>query len=401
MANDRDKQFQSASSELYYYDEYSKTHKPVIEADGMLPIQSIQKKWKDSFTEPNNALNTDKWEVLQTGAGHSITILNGELNIVTGVTPNTETILQSKETFSDPFRALFGLKMTQKIINQAFYVEAVSVDPTTGIADGKCAVSWRMSGDDSLTSDYAVYETMNGGQARLASSAVDTNVSQTAYGIYELELFADEVWYHARAMDSTAGRAYSAVRHQQIPDPNAIFKVRIRALNKTTAPASSTTFSMQFVTVVDYAELTAEITSGRGNSVAGQGIYATVGGTVAVSTVTTAYVSPKSVFYADTTANVTTTTPYVSVARDTGATTNAYNTYRVRINSSHAGTLEILHGASSTATSNKSSGSWAVEANVPLVVEVPILARYIAFRFTNTGGATTTSFEAISALMGN
>jgi hypothetical protein len=84
-------------------------------------------------------------------------------------------------------------------------------------------------------------------------------------------------------MDSSSGRSNSYVRHQQIPDPNGLYKVRIRVSNRATAPASSTTVNIQYVTVIDYAELTAEITAGRGNIAQGQGIYAQVGGTVSIS----------------------------------------------------------------------------------------------------------------------
>lgn len=214
-------------------------------ADDMMKVKSLQKKWKDAFT--GASLDPNKWEVVQQGAGQTIYVSNGVLTISTGTTPNAETILLSKETFTDPVRVLFGFMISQKIANQEFFLELVSVDPATGQADGLNAAAWRISYDDNTTNDYAVYEVQTGGLPRLASSAVDTNVAQTSYGIYEIELFADECWFHARGMDSSSGRSYSAVRHQQIPDPNAVFKVRIRARNKSTAPASNTDFKFLFV----------------------------------------------------------------------------------------------------------------------------------------------------------
>lgn len=252
--------------------------------DDMVKIKSTQKKWKDSFTSPTNALNTtEKWDLIQTGTGHTLTVAGGELSIISGTTINTETIIMSKETFTDPFRALFGFKASQKIANTDLIMEAVSVNKTTGVPDGLHSVAWRVSGSDNTTTTNAVYTTKNGGLADLASTNVSIVNAVTSYSILELELFADEVWYHSRTMDSNGGRGASYVRHQQIPEPNAVFKIRIRVLNRGTAPATPTTYWFQFVNVVDYAELTAEITSGRGNISAGQGMYATVGGTVSIS----------------------------------------------------------------------------------------------------------------------
>jgi hypothetical protein len=251
-----------------------------------LKMKSVQKKWRDAFTNPTNALNTtDKWDLVQTGTGMTVSVVNGELQITSGTTISQETILMSKETFTDPFRALFAVKMSQKIANTDFIVEAVSVDPTTGLPDGLDAVQWRLSGSDTTTTTNGVYVTQNGGLTALASGN-STIQAVTAYNVLELELFSDEVWWHSRIMDSANGRSNSYVRQQQIPNPDGLFKIRVRVLNRATAPASSTTCYIQYVTVIDYAELTAEITAGRGNVVAGQGMYATVGGTVTASNIT-------------------------------------------------------------------------------------------------------------------
>lgn len=247
-----------------------------------IKMKSVQKKWRDSFI--GSSLDTSKWDLVQQGAGQTITVVNGELQITSGTTINSETILMTKETFTDPFRALFAIKMSQKIANTDVIVEAVSVDKSTGlpVPSTQDSVAWRLSGSDNTTTTNGVYLTQQGGLTALASSSSTIN-ALTAYSILELEVFSDEVWWHARQMDSSSGRTNSYVRHQQIPDPNGLFKIRIRVLNRSTAPASSTTAYFQYVTVIDYAELTAEITAGRGNVVAGQGIYTTVGGTVGIS----------------------------------------------------------------------------------------------------------------------
>jgi hypothetical protein len=72
--------------------------------------------------------------------------------------------------------------------------------------------------------------------------------------------------------------------------------VRLRWLNGSTAPASNTNASLQFVAVQDYQELTAEITAGRGQSSAGQAIAAAV---VSMPTIT-ASLTPSTSFGAST-----------------------------------------------------------------------------------------------------
>lgn len=230
--------------------------------DDMVKMKSVQKKFRDSFS--GASLDTTKWDST-TGSGASITQSGGALTLASGTTANSETFIQSKETFTIPFRVVIGLTLSQRIANQTFWVEAVSVNATTGVPDGNHCVAWRFDG---TTATNAIYEVQNGGLARLASAA-STIVTTASGGVYELEPFADEAWFHSGTLDATTGRANSYRRHQQIPDPNAVFKIRLRWLNGATPPASSTNAVVQFLAVQDYAELTAEITAGRGNAVAG------------------------------------------------------------------------------------------------------------------------------------
>lgn len=366
--------------------------------DDMFKVKSLQKKWRDTFA--GTSLDPEIWEVVSVGQGQSVQINTpGLLEFNLGTVDGAETVLLSKEVFTVPFRTMVGHYLSQRLAQNLIMIEMVSVDPVTLIPNNQFRSFWQYDTTSATQGKYGV----QGGHIDPLISAASTISTTASQNIAEIEMYPDECWFHSRLMDSTNGRSNSYVRHQQIPNPNALYKLRLTARNVGT-PASATTWGIQYATVIDYAELTAEITASRGSGIAGQALPVLgAGGTIAtvstVSTMTTGYVSPKSVFYADSTSNVTTATPYVSTARDCGST-NLYSTFRVRINSDRAGKLEIFNGSSSTTTSNRLSGSWDVVANVPLLVEIPIVARYIGFRFTNTGGSTTTSFEAVSALMG-
>jgi hypothetical protein len=255
--------------------------------DDMYKVKTNQKKWKADFS--GTSLNTSMWEVVQTGTGQTITVASGILSVAMGTTVNAETVLLSKETFTIPVKAMFALNLSQKIAQNEVYMELVAVDPVTGVVDTVTPniAAWKVSGTDNTGNTYAVYQNQAMGIPLTSSAATNTISAQTGAGVYsifEIEPYTDELWFHTKVMDSANGRSYSAVRHQNIPNPNAVYKVRLRIKNGTTAPASATTVNFQFVNVNDYAELTAEVTAGRGNTSAGQGMamYA-VGGTLSVS----------------------------------------------------------------------------------------------------------------------
>jgi hypothetical protein len=239
--------------------------------EDMLKVKSVQKKWRDSFN--GSEVNPGKW-TQQIGSGASLGVAGGVLTMASGIAANAETWLLSTEVFTIPFRLSIAVTLSQRIANQGFLVEAVSVNRETGLPDGLHAVALLFDGTNAA---QAKYEVQNGGLARL-SSAVSTFPSTASNGIYEIEAFADEAWFHGGALDATTGRANSYRRHQQIPDPNALYKVRLRWLNGATPPASSSNALVQFLAVQDYAELTAEITAGRGQSVAGQSVAVNVVG---------------------------------------------------------------------------------------------------------------------------
>ena len=247
------------------------------ELDNAYKIKTMQKKFRDSFSGAE--LDPKKWRST-VGAGGSVAVAAGVLTMASGTTANAETSVITEEVFTIPFRASIGLTLSQRIINQQFFVEAVSVDPATLQPDGRHCVALRFDG---ATATTAIYEVQNGGLARLASTA-STFPTTVSGGLYELEAFSDEAWFHGGALDSTNARTNSYRRHQQIPDPNGLYKVRLRWLNGGTPPASTTSALIQFITVQDYMELTAEITAGRGQSVAGQAVGVTVAGSLPAGT---------------------------------------------------------------------------------------------------------------------
>jgi hypothetical protein len=336
--------------------------------DGSALVSSVQKKFRDSWTRPLSEL----WDVTTSG-GVTATNSAGVLTIASGTTAAGYAELLSKETFTIPFRTMIAVQSgTPRQPNTHHYIEAVSVDATTGLPDGKHSLAMDFGGAASTTATQVVYEVQNGGLAPLASAAA-TIVTTVSYSILELEPFADEAYFHSRTLDATSGRANSYVRHQQIPDPTALYKLRIRSMNHAAwklitgavagtgnairltsaahgytgtptvwvealngvtnngaevrgnyaitvvdvntieltdtvfggayvagsgrvalgaAPGASINLQSQFINCQDYAELTAEITAGRGQAVEGQAIAARlVAGNAAIGAVTVSAVT--------------------------------------------------------------------------------------------------------------
>jgi len=357
--------------------------------DDMLKVKSVQKKFRDSFV--GSSLDSSKWDNT-IGTGGSISVSGGTLIIGSGATASAETSIITKEFFSVPFRVSIGFMLSQRIANQTFIVEAVSVNPTTGVPDGLHAAAWVYDG---TTVTQAKYRVQNGGLAPL-DSAVSTVPTSASLAVMEIEPFADECWFHGGVIDSTAGRANSYRRHQQIPDPNAVYKISLRWVNGGTAPASSTNATVQYVAVQDYAELTAEITAGRGQTVAGQGIGVNV---ITMPTVTANVTPTQCIYYNDSVTNQAASATLTGTSRYTGTaagTAQRYQKFSAFVFSDQAGTIRIECSNDNT-TWRRATVDTPVTANTPVVLSVPVMTRYHRVVYVN-GATLTTQFMLNSAL---
>jgi hypothetical protein len=98
-----------------------------------------------------------------------------------------------------------------------------------------------------------------------------------------LEFRAVDTWLSAVAADTTGSKTGAALRlSRQVPDPGKMYKLRLRAKNIGT-PATSTVATIYRSLVMDVQELTAEITSGRGDNVAGKGVGVVVTNAVSIT----------------------------------------------------------------------------------------------------------------------
>lgn len=242
-------------------------------ARGAALVQTVSAKFRESF--PGSAVRDGVWDT-SVGTGGSLSVASGQLTMASGTTANSVTSITSKQTFTVPFRFSIGLSLSQRIANQTFFIEMVSIG-NDGLPDGLNQAAWAFDG---TTATQAKYQVQAHGLTALTSGAV-TVVTTASTSLFEIEPFSDECWWHSSAVDSTGNRTNSYRRQLQSPDPNALYEVRLRWVNGATPPASSTNAVVSFTTVSDYAEITAEITAGRGQASGGQAIATVLTGSTA------------------------------------------------------------------------------------------------------------------------
>jgi hypothetical protein len=282
-------------------------------------VNSVQSKFRDNFS--GTVLDPAKW-VLTVGSGMTATVNNG-LVITAGTTSGSETIMESIGAYRFPLRAMLGIIQSQKVAGQEVHFELVSVDETTLAADGKNACGFLSDGADAMN----LVRPRHFGFGRTTPVIGTTfftaaNLNAATGQILELEPSPDEVWWHTRASDSGTARSTSVVRQSDAPDPTALYKLRIRVKN-TAALASSTTITIQYVVVTDYAELTAEITAGRGANSAGQALPVYMAGAINLATMPVANNA-----IADTSTVLAAGATYTGTAK---AVTSVYNTLGVEV----------------------------------------------------------------------
>lgn len=267
-------------------------------------VSGNKTRFRKDFIHATNAAFLEDFDVV-IGTGQTATSGTGNLIMTSGTTINQTSTVTTKQMFTVPFTSAFGFKVSAKSTNVAFYVELVACDPITGVIDETVVAAWKVAGSDAATTTLAQYEVRNGGAARLASSNVTVPTVTTDF-IFEISLENDEVWFHAKAMDSTTGRTTSFARQSVCPNPSKTYKLRYRMVNAGTAPVN-TTFTSAFIAAQDSTDIKVEVTGGQGSSSAGQAIPVAITGAPTVTVGAT-------VLGASATANGTSVTKVLSAA---------------------------------------------------------------------------------------
>jgi len=126
----------SASLPVVISSSQTSTQPPARSSQGVIVTSAQQKLFRTTFAKVQAGADSEFFTTIATGSGQTIAQSAGNLTIATGTTVNSETILRSTTSFTGSMLARIQTILSQRIVNQNFFVELVDV-----IGDGLTATA--------------------------------------------------------------------------------------------------------------------------------------------------------------------------------------------------------------------------------------------------------------------
>lgn len=347
--------------------------------DGAAIVSGLAAAFRDDFT--GDAINPDNW-VITVGNGMTTSVAASELTIAAGGVAGAETVLTSKFALTVPCKCEFGLRLSQRIVNQEVRLELVN-------AAGDMAAYIVFDG---VTATSAKIGNINGSLG-LADAAWPGQTATTGEQLFELQLYASEVWYASRAVDTIAGRQAAACRSRHVPDPSDSYFIRLRVIN-TGVPASNTNVAIGSIGAQDINEVFAEISGANPINAVGMAMPVLISSSVALVVSGTVSAQVLGGHYQDTITSLGASATFTGTSRDAAAVL-AKKTFNACAFANQSGTLliEMSNDNATWCTAKKQ----AVVANEPVELSALIVTRYYRVKFINNAVAQT-QFMLNSAL---
>ena len=242
-----------------------------------LLVGSARERFFDGFNPFDTSL-TGNWELVQTGPGMTVTgPLGGAvagavpyINIASGVTASSRTILLSRSIFSMPLDLRYQISASQRIANNHFIIGFVEVDPVSGAIVTSNSLT---AEPEALNARNAVYHKHDGTVAttanlrvRAAGSALDTNANAfgtafttvatgtspnfTPATIFGIMLEREKVLSRAWGQNISTNTGGQFTYDKIILDPTKRYKLAI-IIDNVAAPASTTDWRIHNINVMD------------------------------------------------------------------------------------------------------------------------------------------------------
>ena len=305
-------------------------------SNALVTQPAYQTLFKTAFPNAMSGADSTYFTTVATGSGQTINQTGGNLVITAGTTTNAETILRSTQSFTGSMITRVQNILSQRIVNNNFFVELVDIIGDNLVASASSATSLTVTISNNPFTAVNVGQSMYIGNlaaglvgvpGRYAIASVSgNNVTFTVAGFtissgtcslfgwnYYQQQFtaavATNVAYDAQnrgwnsgqttatinttaspgtltIMTNNDGNAYlmdqlvassatnqitvRASRNVHLPDENTALYLQIRCLNGSTAPASTTTWTIGQVSVENYSPTSVVINDikvqGFGNS---------------------------------------------------------------------------------------------------------------------------------------
>lgn len=165
---------------------------PAEDAGAVTVAQRPMPVWRDDFDA--DALDSTKWDLIQTGSGMTVDQLGSSLRIKSGITADSETIIRSKITFTGDLALKYLFQQSSRTVNHEAIIELVDAHPTkvSGASWAKTYLATctgtTTSGSDQITTFSGVVPVLG---ASIAGTGIPTGALITAIsgsGPYTLTL---------------------------------------------------------------------------------------------------------------------------------------------------------------------------------------------------------------------
>jgi hypothetical protein len=185
------------------------------------------------------ALDTLTWEVANNVGSPTAAVSGSNLTLGTGTASGNKYTLLSRQLFGPAIRAQVFLSLSQRIANQRFRIELVSVD-ASGVPDEENILGWEFTGTTATTATFR--NRAQGGTDQ--AQAVTIATSATA-AMYEIELYETGAYVYQSALNTGRVVGNASYTNFKVPDPNRKYKLRIEIEN-TAAAGSNTSMVVGF-----------------------------------------------------------------------------------------------------------------------------------------------------------
>lgn len=324
---------------------------PSADTSSMPVRQAPQKYWDWSFAKAiTNNIDTTRGTLIRTGTGQTVNQSSSNLVITAGTTANSETVIRSLESWSGALTMWEVTTLSQRIINNNFFLEmvdvigdgltynivsATSVDVTktahgftaenVGQRMDLCAITgaagipmegviasipdantirftvagWPASGTGTLsltgwnkielnyTGTTATNVNFNTRRQGYQNTSVAATINTSASGHQAAVNVSGGVASLADQVLTSAGVfANRNAWKLNVPEQGVELYYQIRARNGTTNPASGTTWTIGMLRVEDYIAQQVELTSTRQQSIGNSFPVSVIGTTVVSGSVT-------------------------------------------------------------------------------------------------------------------
>ena len=314
------------------------------------------------------------WSTVSLGTGMGVSVASSMLAITTGTAANSETIVRCTQPLRIKVVAKIIAYITQRIANQTFQIELMNAAGTSGVV---CKF-------DSSAQNKALFNTKNNSISN-SDVGVTCPANTTSATAFTIGVETDIAYLEVAAVNSPDLRSSVAAVDRYLPDSDELLYLQFRITNGATAPASTTTFYVDAVSLNDVQHTPVAFSNLAGSY---QSALA-----IPVRSVAAFSVNNNAVAYTETVTPLGANSVFTSAGHDSLAP--IYNKAMIFINSDQACTYEFQQSTDNVTffTTNTE----ALTANSFFNVEENLVARYWRVKVTN-GATAQTSFKVYSRM---